>query len=114
MLTEGLLLRTAFLSGNSKHFSAPVTRILTSGYGKYPSPDVLEAICKQLIKGDPLRKECFPWFARAVDAEIRITRLYEYYMETCDKPASASLPLPVLMYFATNNTLGEKKRANQL
>ena len=111
MLTEGLLLRTAFLSGNSKHFSAPVTRILTSGYEKYPSPDVLEAICKQLIKGDPLRKECFPWFARAVDAEIRITRLYEYYMETCDKPASVSLPLPVLMYFATNNTLGEKKRA---
>ena len=111
MLTEGLLLRTAFLSGNSKHFSAPVTRILTSGYEKYPSPDVLEAICKQLIKGDPLRKECFPWFARAVDAEIRITRLYEYYMETFDKPASVSLPLPVLMYFATNNTLGEKKRA---
>ncbi|MDD7048385.1 MAG: DUF5717 family protein, partial [Lachnospiraceae bacterium] len=111
MLTEGLLLRTAFLSGNSKHFSAPVTRILTSGYEKYPSPDVLEAICKQLIKGDPLRKECFPWFARAVDAELRITRLYEYYMETFDKPASVSLPLPVLMYFATNNTLGEKKRA---
>ena len=111
MLTTGLLKRAAFLSANEKKYSSAVYNLLARGYESCPDDDILEAICQLLIKGEPIRKECFPWYARAVQRDLRITRLYEYYMETYDAPASATIPLPVRMYFATNNTLGEKKKA---
>ena len=112
LMTNGLLKRSAFLSANLKTWSGTVYRLLSRGYEECPEDEILEAICQLLIKGDPIRKECFPWYARAIERDLRITRLYEYYMETYDAPASEVLPLPVRMYFATNiHTLGEKKRA---
>lgn len=48
----------------------------------------------------------------AVDRGIRITRLYEYYVETLDTSYRRVLPKPLLMYFTyNNNTLGDSKRA---
>ena len=111
LITQGLLQRAAFLSGNQKFYSAPIYRLLARGYETFPNDDILEAVCKLIIKGSPARPEYFVWYQRAVDRELRITRLYEYYMETYSAPAAERLPLAVLMYFATNNTLGEKKKA---
>jgi len=110
-ITEGILQRTAFLSDNEKSFNRPLYRILSAGYQKYPNDAVLEAICKLLIKGNPVDPICFPWYEKAVLRDLRITRLYEYYMETYHKPASEKLPQQILMYFATNPDLAEKKRA---
>ncbi|MGN0362334.1 MAG: DUF5717 family protein [Bilifractor sp.] len=110
-ITEGILQRTAFLSDNEKNFNRPLYRILTAGYRKYPNDAVLEAICKLLIKGNPVDAMCFPWYEKAVLRDLRITRLYEYYMETYHKPASEKLPQQILMYFATNPDLAERKRA---
>ena len=111
VLSEALLLRAAFLSGHQKEFNRPVYRFLAGGYEKYPHREVLEAICKLLMKGDPVRKEYFRWYELAVRQEVRITRLYEYYMETMEGSSSRELPQPVRMYFAYNNTLGERKKA---
>lgn len=110
-LTEGLLQRTAFLSDNAKQFNPAVYRLLTKGYENYPNNDVLEAVCKMQIKSDPINPAYFAWYEKAVEKDIRITRLYEYYMETYGKDASEEIPLAVLMYFATNDTIGEKKKA---
>ena len=112
LMTQGLMKRAAFLSANLKTYNGTVYRLLSRGYQAHPEDEILEAICQLLIKGEPMRRECFVWYARAVERDIRITRLYEYFMETYDAPAKETLPLPVRMYFATNiSTLGEKKRA---
>ena len=111
LMTEGVLARAAFLSGNLKQFDPSLYRFLSEGFDRYPRTDVLEAICKLVIRGDPFRKEYFRWYALAVEKDLRITRLYEYYMETWNGPDEELLPLPVRMYFAYNNTLGEKKKA---
>lgn len=111
ILTEGLLLRAAFLSGHQKEFSNTVYRLLSQGYEKFPHREILEAICKLLMKGNPVKKEYFRWYSLAVEHEIRITRLYEYYIETLEGSSSQELPQPVRMYFVYNNTLGERKKA---
>ena len=111
VLSEALLLRAAFLSGHQKEFTRPVYRLLAGGYEKYPQREVLEAICKLLMKGNPVRKEYFRWYELAVQQEIRITRLYEYYMETLEGSSEQEVPQPVRMYFSYNNTLGERKKA---
>ncbi len=112
ILTEDLLLRAAFLSGHQKDFHEPLYQLLAAGYERYPQKEVLEAICKLLMKGKPTRKEYFRWYALAVEQDLRITRLYEYYMETLQGKGQEELPKAVRMYFVyKNQTLGEKKKA---
>ena len=111
LMTEGLLLRTAFLSANLKQWSGPVYRILERGYEEYPSDEVLEAICKLVIRGEPVKPAYFRWYDLALQKDLRITRLYEYYLETFPDGADAELPLQVRMYFTRNPIPGEKKRA---
>ncbi|MBQ6603332.1 MAG: hypothetical protein IJH99_08035 [Eubacterium sp.] len=111
LLTEGILLRAAFLSSNQKQFSPILYKIMADGYEKYPSRELLEAIVKYIIKGNQISPSCFVWYEKAVEADIRVTRLYEYYMETRPESRTEEFPLPVRLYFSYNSTLGERKKA---
>lgn len=64
------------------------------------------------MKGDPRKPQYFRWFSLAVQRGLRITRLYEYYMETMDISYRRQLPKQLLMYFAYNdNSLGDARKA---
>lgn len=112
LLTEELSMRLAYLSGYEKSFNRSLYRALGMAYEAFPSDDTLEAICKYIMKGNPREHQYFPWFSLAVDHGIRLTRLYEYYIETLDTTYQHELPKPLLMYFTYNNhTLGDGKKA---
>lgn len=111
VLGESLLKRAAYLSDNLKECNQAVYRMLEKGYGAYPSDEVLEAICKLIMKGTPSKKEYFRWYSLAVEWEIRITRLYEYYIETMSMESRQALPQVIRMYFSYNNTLSAGKKA---
>lgn len=112
LLTQELAMRIAYLSGYEKNYNESLYRVLAKGYEYFPSEDTLEAVCKYIIKGDPRKPEYFIWYSRAVQQGLRITRLYEYYVETMDMAGQQELPKPLLMYFTYNNdTLGDNKKA---
>lgn len=112
LLTEELVMRLAYLSGYEKKFYGSLYQALAAGYEKFPSDDVLEAICKYIMKGEPRKQKYFRWFSLAVDQGLRITRLYEYYVETMDISYRRQLPKSLLMYFAYNdNSLGDARKA---
>ncbi|MDD3278276.1 MAG: DUF5717 family protein [Lachnospiraceae bacterium] len=111
VLSKSLLQRAAYLSDNLKEFDSSIYQLLKAGYEQYPSDEVLEAICKLVMKGTPTRKEYFRWYALAVEHEIRITRLYEYYIETMGEDYHGMLPQVIRMYFAYNNTLSATRKA---
>ena len=112
LLTQELAMRIAYLSGYEKNYNESLYRVLAKGYEYFPSEDTLEAVCKYIIKGDPRKPEYFIWYSRAVQQGLRITRLYEYYVETMDMTGQQELPKPLLMYFTYNNdTLGDNKKA---
>ncbi len=101
-----------YFSGYEKAFNESLYRAMAMGCEAFPSDDTVEAICKYIMKGNPRKPEYFQWFSAAVDRGIRITRLYEYYVETLDTSYRRVLPKPLLMYFTyNNNTLGDSKRA---
>lgn len=112
MLTEGLLLRAAFLSDHEKTFNGLLFRVLTEGYRRMPLDGVLEAIVRLLMKGDPRDSRCFPWYERAVAKQIRVLRLYEYYVESMPPESTGILPAVIRRYFAYNNTLSDEGRAS--
>lgn len=111
LLTEELSMRLAYLSGYEKRFSRSLYRALSLSYEAFPTDDTLDAICKQIMKGEPRRKEYFPWYARAVERGLRLTRLYEYYVETMNPGSQEALPQTLRMYFSYNNALSDKKKA---
>ncbi|MDC7286708.1 DUF5717 family protein [Blautia schinkii] len=112
LLTEELSMRFAYLSGYEKSFNQSLYRAMTMGYEVFPSEDTLEAICKYIMKGNPRRNEYFRWFSLAVEHGLRLTRLFEYYVETLDTTYQRELPKPLLMYFTYNSTtLGDAKKA---
>lgn len=111
MLKESMLLRAAFLSHNLKRFESPVFSMLANGYEARPSDEVLEAVLALILKGQPIRKEYAKWYLRAIERGLRITNLYEYYMESVQADSDQRFPLPVLMYFANADSLGERRKA---
>lgn len=111
MLNQELGMRVAYMSIREKKFRSSIYRILAACYEVYPGKDILEAICKLVMLGQPGRKEYFRWYALAVEQGVRITRLYEFYIETMGKNYLEPLPQPVRLYFSYNNTLSSRRKA---
>lgn len=112
LLTEELVMRFAYLTGYEKEFNKSMYQAMAMGYDAFPSDDTLEAICRYIMLGNPREPEYFRWFALAVEHGLRLTRLYEYYVETMDTSYQRELPKPLLMYFTYNSSsLGDDKKA---
>ena len=63
------------------------------------------------MRGNRTDEECIHWYEDAIKAEIRITQLYEFYMESIPADYKEVLPQMVLMYFAYQNHLDYDKMA---
>lgn len=111
-LTQELTLRIGHLAKYVKAFHKSIYRLLVLCYEAHPGKNLVDSICKYIMKGQPGKKEYFRWYALAVEQDIRITRLYEYYIETMPEGYQNVLPQVIRMYFVYNNTLSSRKRAS--
>ncbi len=111
LVPENLVRQVVYLSSRMKRFSPFLHRILCAYYEEKVEDEILTAICTHLIKGNMTDKVYFPWYAKAVEREMRITRLYEYYMYSIPMNWREPLPRMVQMYFAYNSDLDYKRNA---
>lgn len=105
LMKDEIALQIVYLAQKQKTYSAPLFRILAGCYEKKPQNDVLHAICTLLIKGNCQGEEYFPWYQAGVEQNLRITRLYEYYMMSISLSYDGPLPKMILMYFAYQSDL---------
>lgn len=94
-----------FLAGRVREYSGVLFRILEGLYGKKKDVQALSEICTLLIKGGRTGPAYFEWYKAGVDAQLRITNLYEYYMMSLDLNKPREIPKTVLMYFSYQNNL---------
>jgi hypothetical protein len=112
LMTKELALYVANFASQQKKYSDNIFRILERIYKMYDEPMILNTICTLLIRGNKLKKRHFPWYKKAVDSELRIAQLYEYYMMTIDEDSfRGPLPKVILLYFMHGNSLNYKKAA---
>lgn len=112
LITKELALYVANLASQQKNYDENLFRILERIYEMYKEPMILNAICTLLIKGNKMQKRYFIWYQRAVDAELKIAQLYEYYMETIEEDrVREALPRSIFLYFMHGNNLDYKKAA---
>jgi hypothetical protein len=110
-LSMDLILQYTYVAGRLKGFDANVFRGLTRLYKAYQRDEILSAICSLLIKGCKRDRKYFYWYNLGVNAQLRITELYEYYMYSADENDMKPLPQPLLIYFIYNSRLNDRKRA---
>lgn len=105
LMKDEIMLQIIYLAQKQKIYSDGVFRILKGCYEKKQANDVLHAICTLLIKGNRCGEAYFEWYRAGVEQNLRITRLYEYYMMSVPRNFDGPLPKIVLMYFAYQSDL---------
>ncbi len=96
------------LATAGKYWNDAMFQILKSFYASTPTTECLEGICSLLIKGEKKGKEAFVWYEKGVEQDIRLTRLYEYYLYALPEDYHRRLPRMVLMYFSYNHALNRR------
>lgn len=112
VLTEEILQQTAELSVHLPVFQENLFRVMAAGYESFPSRELLKAVCLFLMKGDKKEAKYFVWYEKGVEEGLRITGLYEYYMASMEYTRMDELPQIIQMYFAYDNLLDYRKRAD--
>lgn len=94
-----------------KSVSKTYLRILKKVYDRYENDEMLNVLCTNLIRNELNGPEFFDIYEKSIIKNFRITKLYEYYMDSIDESKLQLLPKMVLLYFAYNNQLEYDKKA---
>lgn len=105
LLTENLVYQFVYLAGKERSFSESVYDILKKCYEIVADPQIATTICELLIKGEKRGKEYYPWYLLAIESDLRVTNLYEYYMESLDLSQEYNIPKMVFLYFSYDSNL---------
>lgn len=94
-----------YLCGKKKEYCPVLYKILVKVFRKKQDVRILQEICTMLVKGGKTGTAYFEWYKMGVEAQLRITKLYEYYMLSLDMQDKVEIPKIVLMYFSYQNNL---------
>lgn len=100
LLEADVLPQIHYLIGRVKQYSNRLLAILIYGYELKHDTESIQEICELLMKGNKTDSKYFKWYALGVEKQLRITRLYEYYMMSIPLDFTGELPKIVMMYFA--------------
>ncbi|MCR4617361.1 MAG: DUF5717 family protein [Lachnospiraceae bacterium] len=93
-------------TGNNVHI-----HMLELLYEQYDDIRILQEICAQLIYANRIDKVANAWYRKAIEKDIKLTGLFEYFIQSIDLDADEDIPLVVLMYFGYRNNLGADQLA---
>ncbi len=109
--TSEMAERVTEIAMRKKQMSVGLFRFLQRSYEAYPNDEALHVLCTLMIRSGMSSRECYAWYERAVQKNLRITSLYEYYMLSADTREDKLPPRNVLMYFAYHCELDERRKA---
>ena len=110
-LSKELALRYIYLASRSKEFNKVVLRDMIKTYENFSEDEVLAAICRMLMRGQLINEEANKWYALAIEHNLKITELFEYYMDSINVEDGIKLTKQVLLYFMYDNHLSVSKKA---
>lgn len=105
VLGNELIEQLLYLCSRVREYSAVLLDVLIRIYERKKDVRILQEICTLLIKGGKSSNKYFSWYQKGVEAQLRITNLYEYYMMALDLSVPRNLPKMLLMYFSYQNNL---------
>lgn len=64
------------------------------------------------MRGQKINQEANKWYGLAIEHNLKITELFEYYMDSLKQDSSIKLTKSVLLYFMYDNHLSVSKKAD--
>ena len=110
-LSKELALRYIYLAGRSKEFNKVILRDMVSTYSRFSDDEVLAGICRMYMRGQIINKDANKWYGLAIEHNLKITELFEYYMDSLNPEGGIKLTKSVLLYFMYDNHLSVSKKA---
>ena len=101
----------ARLALKMKYYNKAVFYIEEKLYGVEPDEQFLQVICSLLIKGNRTGKEYHEYFRLAVEANLKIIGLNEFFIRSMDFTTYDIIPQRVLIYFTYSNSLDYLEKA---
>lgn len=111
VLTKDVVIRVMELIKYEKHYSRSVHKILVAAYDKWQDSGVLEAICKNLLRGSCYREEDLIWYQRGIEEDLRLTNLYEAYLRCTSEWEESKYPKVVQYYLQYETKLPYRQKA---
>lgn len=111
MLTLEIMGIIQYLAMKEKEFTIPVYRLLESICMENENEEMLQALVSLLIKGNKRGEQYLEWYEKAILAEIKVTRLYEYYMMSVNRKKERDIPRMVLLYFSYQSQMNAEYAA---
>lgn len=107
---ESLSSRYVYLAENDRTGRILILHYLKDLYEHQPGREVLNAICTLLLRGENREAEAV-WYQRGVEQGLKLTGLYEAYVDTFDWEGEKSLDSKAYTYFWKDNSLNDQRRA---
>lgn len=95
----------------TKDFSEDHYYLLCAAYEIDPQPEYVGIIVSYLIRTSQFNTRFHSWYAKGIEAELRVTGLYEAYLMSMDERNISALPKMIQMYFRYESDLPYKKMA---
>ena len=111
IISKQLAMQIAEVAMTVKTFNKLLFSILAELYDMYGTKHILSAIVSMLIKGNKTENKYFFWYEEAVNEEIKLTSLYEYFMYSLPEDYNRPLPQLVTLYFGYNSGISNDKLA---
>lgn len=94
-----------YLAGRRREYTPLLLKALMACFQQKADDRLLQEICAQLIKGARTDSEAYPWYVLGVEKELRLTRLYEYYMLSMELSEEPEISRKAVMYFAWQSNM---------
>ena len=85
--------------------------LLQTLYDMNKSVRILECLCKMYIRAGIVGENVLPYYEKAIENELKITQLFEYYIMSRNRDDMSPLPKMLLMYFGYNNSLDYRQKS---
>lgn len=111
MMNERLLIQILDVMKHEKKADRLLIDTAMFLYNVYRTDEALLTLCTTLIRNNIFGKKYLKVFEEAIKKDLKITRLYDYYMMSVDTSEYRPIIQQVLMYYIYNNNLDNNKKA---
>lgn len=110
VFNKEMALAYTFHVSRIKEYNYVVYSSLDKLYDMYELDEILNAVCTMLIRAGKASPRYLKWYERGIEKQLRITGIYECYMQSLSGVPDASVPSSVMRYFMYDNRLAEREK----
>lgn len=111
IINRNITLQIAHILEKEREFDEVVYRIAEYAYKEFPEQDLLYQMLSYLLKNECYGERYLHWYEMALERQIRLTGLYEAYIQSLPESYAGPLPELITMYFKYDSHLPYQRKA---